>query len=88
MIIVSGSIPEYPIMIRGKLFYEKLNQEYSIVSVCRADLIKAGLREERVINISDFEIKSIATEMSNYFCATDSYWVALKEALNKLNIKK
>lgn len=49
------------------------NQEFSITSVTRADLVSAGFSQELVASLSDEDMQAIAAKMEDLYC-DHSYW--------------
>ena len=67
----------------SKLYQERLNKPFEVSSVCRADLISEGFDEEKVANLKDYEMEYVASKMGDAFCDT-SYWIALREIVNRI----
>ena len=63
---------------------ELLDKQFHITSVCREDLKHTGMTERQVLKVSDSDMRIIADKMADAFCETDSYWLALEEAVNYL----
>ena len=63
---------------------EKLYQEFSITSICRADLEQEGFDTK---NLDDETMKELASRMADVYCEQD-FWIDLEILANDLGIKK
>lgn len=68
-----------------RLKAERLNANFWIKGICRADLIEY-IGEEEAPKLSDQDMITIANLMSDYL--QEDYWQCLTETLEKLNIKR
>lgn len=68
----------------AKSMQEKYYKDFSITSVCRADLEEAGFD---VTNVDDDDMKELASKMANAYCDM-IFWADLKILAEYLGIKK
>ena len=57
---------------------ERLNKNFEVKGICRADLIEY-IGEKKAIEMSDAEMECVIDKMSDYI--QDDYWRCLDEAL-------
>lgn len=67
-----------------KAMQEKLYKDFSITSVCRADLEEAGFD---VTNVDDDDMKELASKMADAYCDM-GFWEDLKILAEHLGVKK
>ena len=64
---------------------KKIDKEFQINSICRADLIEY-IWEKKELELNNKQMKSIANKMGDYFMY--DYWNHLIEVLNLFEIKR
>jgi hypothetical protein len=56
------------------------NDEFSITSVTRQDLITSGIPRRKVKELTDEQMRRIASKMADYYC-TDGFWDDVRAAM-------